>query len=100
MRDLFSEYGTVELVSIPKKPESGQPRGFAFVDMSSAEETQRVVGSLNGADVSGRKIRVQISLPKEQADKQNMQFGTYTICILSWVRLQTVSPLNLEQLMR
>jgi RNA recognition motif-containing protein len=82
VRDLFAEYGTVELVSIPKNRESGQSRGFAFVDMSSPEEVQKAVDALHGTMYEGRTIRVQKSLPQEEAKKQARktgEFGTWKI---------------------
>lgn len=70
LRDLFSQHGTVELVSIPINKENGKARGFAFVDMSSQEEVQAAIENLSGTDVGGRSIRVSESLPKDQAKKQ------------------------------
>lgn len=61
MSDLCSEYGTVNLVTIPKNRESGLPRGFAFVDMSSPEELQAVVNNVDGASFRGRNLRATVS---------------------------------------
>jgi nucleolin len=71
VRDLFAEYGTVELVSVPRNRETGQARGFAFVDMATREELERAVEGVNGIMFGGRSIRAVESLPKEQVKKQS-----------------------------
>jgi len=65
----------VELVSIPRDRETGTSRGFAFVDMSSEEEVQKAVKSLHETNYNGRLLRVQPSLPKEEARKQDKKTG-------------------------
>jgi len=70
LRDLFSTCGSVELVSIPINKETGQPRGFAFVDLASKEEVQTAIDSLAGSEFGGRSLRVNTSLPKDEAKKQ------------------------------
>lgn len=52
---------------------TGQPRGFAFVDMSSAEECDKAIESLGGSSFKERTIRVSKSLPKEDVKKQNFK---------------------------
>jgi RNA recognition motif-containing protein len=50
LREVFAEYGTVKSVQVPTDRETGRPRGFAFVEMSSdAEETAAIEG-LDGAE--------------------------------------------------
>ena len=70
LRGMFSESGTVELVSIPVDRETGEGRGFAFVDMSSAEEVETAIENVAESSFAGRTIRVSKSLPKEQVKKQ------------------------------
>ncbi len=57
VRDLFSQHGTVESVSLITDRETGRPRGFGFVEMSRADAT-RAIQSLNGKDMGGRPLRV------------------------------------------
>ncbi len=45
----FAAYGTVERVSIVTDRDTGQPRGFAFVEMTQPQEAQTAISSLNGA---------------------------------------------------
>ena len=73
LSELFSKYGTVELVSLPRERSSGRSRGFAFVDMSSKEEVSAAIDGLNGALVGGRAIRVVESVPKEDLQKKEPQ---------------------------
>ncbi len=55
--ELFSQHGTVEKVSLISDRDTGRPRGFGFVEMSSADAS-RAMQALNGADFGGRALRV------------------------------------------
>jgi RNA recognition motif-containing protein len=80
LRDLFSQSGTVELVSIPVNKETGKARGFAFVDMSSPEECDKAIENFGGSSFNGRVIRVTKSLPKDEAKKQTFsKRGRFTV---------------------
>jgi RNA recognition motif-containing protein len=57
VRQLFSQHGTVESVSLPTDRETGRPRGFGFVEMSQADAA-RAIQSLNGHEMGGRTLRV------------------------------------------
>jgi len=57
VRQLFSQHGTVESVSLPTDRETGRPRGFGFVEMSQADAA-RAIQNLNGHDMNGRQLRV------------------------------------------
>jgi len=54
----FAAVGEVREVAIPTDRESGQPRGFAFVTMGSAEAANAAIAQLNGSMLDGRAIRV------------------------------------------
>ncbi len=58
LRQLFAAYGPVNRVSIVTDRYSGQPRGFAFVEMSSAEDADKAITELNGTQLHGRKLDV------------------------------------------
>lgn len=62
---LFSQVGTVVSAQVVKDRETGRSRGFGFVEMSTEEEAQAAVQKLNGSDVEGRKIVVNIARPRE-----------------------------------
>jgi RNA recognition motif-containing protein len=57
VRTLFSQHGTVESVNVIMDRDTGRPRGFAFVEMSSADAA-RAIQSLNGYSMEGRALRV------------------------------------------
>ena len=57
VRALFSQHGTVEKVAIITDRDTGRPRGFGFVEMSSADAA-RAIEALNGTDFGGRPLRV------------------------------------------
>ena len=57
LRALFSKHGTVEKVSLINDRDTGRPRGFGFVEMSSADAA-RAIQALNGTDLGGRPLRV------------------------------------------
>jgi cold-inducible RNA-binding protein len=60
----FAAYGTVERVNIVTDRDSGQPRGFAFVEMSDAEGARTAIDRLNGAELNGRALNVNEARPK------------------------------------
>jgi cold-inducible RNA-binding protein len=62
----FSQYGTVERVNIITDRDTGQPRGFAFVEMPDKREAETAIAQLNGADLNGRTLNVNEARPKPQ----------------------------------
>lgn len=64
---VFSDYGTVQRVSIPVDRETGRVRGFCFVDLASDEEESTAIEALNGAEWMGRDLRVDKAKPKKVA---------------------------------
>ncbi|MEO0352354.1 MAG: RNA-binding protein [Cyanobacteria bacterium P01_A01_bin.15] len=63
---IFAEYGTVQRVHLPTDRETGRPRGFAFVEMSSEDEETAAIEALDGAEWMGRDLRVNKARPREQ----------------------------------
>ena len=57
VRELFAQHGTVESVALINDRDTGQPRGFGFVEMSSSD-AQKAMQSLNGQDFGGRPLKV------------------------------------------
>jgi len=64
IRSLFEQYGAVERVNLIRDRDTGQPRGFAFVEMSDAAEADRAIEATNGAVLGGRAINVNEARPK------------------------------------
>jgi len=63
--DAFSAHGTVTSVNVIMDRETGRPRGFAFVEMGSDAEAQNAVRALDGKDLGGRNLKVNIAKPRE-----------------------------------
>ncbi len=57
VRALFAEYGTVDTVALINDRDTGQPRGFGFVEMNNADAS-RAMQTLNGKDFGGRPLKV------------------------------------------
>jgi RNA recognition motif-containing protein len=66
LSEVFAEYGTVQSVKIPVDRETGKPRGFAFVEMSSETEEAAAIEELDGAEWMGRDLRVNKAQPREE----------------------------------
>jgi cold-inducible RNA-binding protein len=64
VRSLFASHGTVERVNIVTDRETGQPRGFGFVEMSDDAEAGRAIAALNGKNLDGRALNVNEAHPK------------------------------------
>jgi cold-inducible RNA-binding protein len=60
----FSAYGNVERVSVVTDRDTGQSRGFAFVEMTDSEAAQTAIAQLNGAELHGRTLNVNEARPK------------------------------------
>jgi RNA recognition motif-containing protein len=62
----FSQFGNVERVSIVTDRDTGQPRGFAFVEMTDRREAENAIANLNGAEMNGRALNVNEARPRPQ----------------------------------
>ena len=69
LSEVFNEYGSVERVHIPKDRETGQVRGFAFVEMKSEVNENKAIKILDGAEWMGRDIKVDKAKPRRQERK-------------------------------
>ena len=66
VRSLFESYGAVERVSIVTDRDTGQPRGFGFVEMSANADADRAIAELNGRELDGRALNVNEARPKTE----------------------------------
>jgi RNA recognition motif-containing protein len=64
VRSLFEEYGQVDRVSIVTDRETGQQKGFAFVEMSVDADGDRAIAALSGRELNGRPLTVNEARPK------------------------------------
>ena len=64
VRSLFEAYGPVERVNIVTDRDTGQARGFGFVEMSGSAEADRAIAELNGRELDGRTLNINEARPK------------------------------------
>ncbi len=66
LQDAFAAHGSVVETNLMMDRMSGRPRGFAFVTMSSEEEAQKAIEALNGKELDGRALTVNVARPREE----------------------------------
>ena len=66
LQDTFAAHGTVSEVNLMMDRDSGRPRGFGFVTMSTPEEAQTAIDALNGKSIDGRALTVNVAKPREE----------------------------------
>ena len=66
LQDAFAAHGTVLEANLVTDRTTGRPRGFAFVTMSTPEEAQKAIDALNGKELVGRALNVNVARPREE----------------------------------
>ncbi|MCI0395085.1 MAG: RNA-binding protein [Chloroflexi bacterium] len=66
LQEAFEAYGEVTSVTIIKDKFSGESRGFGFVEMPSETEGQAAIAGLNGSQLGGRTLTVNVARPREE----------------------------------
>ena len=74
LKQLFAEYGKVQTVAVIKDRDSGQSKGFAFVEMDDDKDAQNAIKELNGKDFSGRAMIVNQARPQEDRNSGGGSF--------------------------
>lgn len=64
LESLFAQYGQVNDAQVIKDRETGRSRGFGFVEMGSTDAAQKAIAELNGADLDGRPLTVNLAKPR------------------------------------
>lgn len=75
LQTAFAVYGQVAKVTIVTDKDSGQPRGFAFVEMSEDGDAVKAIAGLNGTSMGGRTITVSEARPKREGGSSGRKFG-------------------------
>ena len=75
LNSLFAQSGTVESARIVTDRDSGQSRGFGFVEMSSRSEGEAAISELNGKEVNGRALKVNEAKPQENRSGGRNSYG-------------------------
>jgi RNA recognition motif-containing protein len=65
LNDAFAAFGSVTETNLMMDRMTNRPRGFGFVTMSSAEEAQKAIAGLNGKEIDGRALTVNVARPRE-----------------------------------
>ena len=66
VRSMFEAYGAVERVSIVTDRDTGQPKGFGFVEMTNDAEAERAIAALSGTELNGRALTINEARPKTE----------------------------------
>jgi RNA recognition motif-containing protein len=77
LRTLFGQAGTVASVAMITDRDTGSPKGFAFVEMSSQAEAQKAITMFNEKTIDGRAIKVNVARPREERPRSNSGGGGY-----------------------
>jgi len=75
LKDLFAQAGTVQSATIITDKMSGRSKGFGFVEMSTEDEAQEAIKTLNGKEFEGRALTVNEARPMEDRPKRTGGFG-------------------------
>jgi RNA recognition motif-containing protein len=68
LREVFAAAGTVESATVVTDRETGRSRGFGFVEMQTEEGAQQAVSRLNGQEVDGRRIKVELAKASDRGE--------------------------------
>jgi RNA recognition motif-containing protein len=81
LRAAFEQYGTVTSAVIVKDRDTGDSRGFGFVEMDNNDEANTAIENLNGFELKGRKLNVNEARPRDDKPKrdgyQKRRFNRY-----------------------
>ncbi len=75
LQALFANYGTVASASIITDRETGQSKGFGFVEMPVQEEAEAAIAGLNGVEHRGRQLTVNEARPRGESGGRDRGFG-------------------------
>jgi RNA recognition motif-containing protein len=70
VRELFAAHGTVDSVALINDRDTGRPRGFGFVEMTSNSEAARAIQNLNGFQMDGRALKVNEAQAKTERPRR------------------------------
>jgi RNA recognition motif-containing protein len=66
LQDAFAAHGTVTEANMMTDRTTGRPRGFGFITMGTPEEAQKAIAALNGSQLGGRALTVNVARPREE----------------------------------
>jgi len=71
LRAAFEQYGNVTSATIIKDRDTGDSRGFGFVEMENNEEANNAIEKMNGFELKGRKINVNEARPRDERPRRD-----------------------------
>jgi len=71
---MFAAYGTVTEAKVVMDRDSGRSKGFGFVEMSEQAEGEEAIKQLDGKEIDGRNIRVNVARPKEDKPRRKPRY--------------------------
>ena len=71
LRQAFEGYGEVSTIKVITDRDSGQPKGFAFVEMSSKDEAMAAISGLSGHELNGRELNVNEAKPRTESGNRS-----------------------------
>lgn len=74
IRTAFSQYGTVDSANLIMDRDSGRSKGFGFVEMNVDTEAQTAIDALNGKDLDGRSLNVNVAKPREERPQRSSRY--------------------------
>src|SRR5437879_1423614 len=75
LQDAFAAHGTIREANLMMDRASGRPRGFGFVTMSTPEEAEAAISALNGKELDGRALTVNVAKPREERSGSGGGYG-------------------------
>ena len=70
IEELFAPFGEVVSVNVVTDRQTGRPRGFGFVEMAQEEDAKKAIESLDGKEVKGRNLTVNVAKPKNENSRR------------------------------
>ena len=74
IRQAFSQYGTVDSADVIMDRSTGRSKGFGFVEMSVDSEGQAAIDALNGKEVDGRSLNVNVAKPRAERPQRPSRY--------------------------
>ena len=69
LNDMFAQFGAVSSAKVITDRDTGQSKGFGFVEMQNDNEADEAISKLNDTEVGGRKLAVSLARPREERPK-------------------------------
>lgn len=64
LESLFNQHGEVSSAQVITDRDTGRSRGFGFVEMGSSDDAEKAISALDGTDVNGRQLKVNVAKPR------------------------------------